>query len=459
MNIIARLFSTKDMTVGSPWKKILAFSIPLLIGNVVQQTYNAVDAMVVGKYVGDNALAAVGTTMPLLNLLIVLFVGISSGVSIMVSQYFGAKKREELSVTIGNCISMTAIASLILVVLTPFVAEPLLRLLSVPDSILAWSTDYLKIWLYGSIGFAYFNILSGVLRGMGDSTTPLLYLIVSALLNVVLDLYFVIVLDAGVAGVAIATVISQVVSAILSLLKLLRMKDVFELKPRYLQLHNDYFTRIVRLGLPTGATQAIFSMAMLVVQSLINGFGEFYIAASLVVMRVDGFIMMPNMSFGIAMTTYTGQNIGAKRMDRVLEGKKQGLRLAIGTSLILTLVIVVFGRSLMRLFSDTPELIQYGMRMLLLLVPGYIAMSVTQTLSGVMRGAGDTLTPMYVSIITAVVIRISLAYGLVYWTQRPESIFISLVSSWVAGGIINEWVFRKGSWRSRNVLIEESSGT
>lgn len=440
------------MTVGTPWKKILSFSIPLLIGNIVQQTYNAVDSMIVGKYVGDNALAAVGTSMPLLNLLIILFVGISSGVSIMVAQYFGAKKREELSITIGNCISMTAIASLILIVIAPFVTIPLLNLLSVPDSILSWSASYLRIWLMGSFSFAYFNILSGILRGMGDSFSPLVYLIISAAINVGLDLYFVAELDMGVAGVALATVISQGVSALLTLRKLMYMKDVFDMGPKYLKIKPDYFSRIARLGLPTGATQAIFSFAMLVVQSLINGFGEFYIAASLVVMRVDGFIMMPNMSFGMTMTTFTGQNIGAGKMERVLEGKRQGMRLALATSLGLTLIIVLFGRNLMNLFSDTPELIDYGMRMLLILTPGYIAMSVTQTLSGVMRGAGDTMTPMYVSIVSAVVIRVTLAYTLVHLTQRPETIFISLAVSWFSGGVINYFVFKRGHWKKNSVL-------
>jgi len=455
LKAIASLFSSKDMTVGSPWKKILSFSIPLLIGNIAQQTYNTVDSMIVGKYVGDNALAAVGTSMPLLNLLIVLFVGISTGVSIMVSQYYGAKKREELSMTIGNCISITAIASLLLVLLAPFITEPLLGLLGVPDSIMAWSSAYLRIWLFGSFSFAYFNILAGILRGMGDSFSPLLYLLISACINVGLDLYFVAQLNMGVAGAALATVISQGFSALLSLYKLLHMRDVFDLQPKHLKISASYFSRIARLGLPSGATQAIFSMAMLVVQSLINGFGEFYIAASLVVMRVDGFIMMPNMSFGLTMTTFTGQNIGAGKMDRVLEGEKQGLRLALATSLGLTLVIVLFGRNLMSLFSDTPELVDYGMRMLLLLTPGYVAMSVTQTLSGVMRGAGDTMTPMYVSIITAVVIRVTLAYGLVYLTQRPETIFISLVSSWVAGGIINYLVFKKGRWKKKSILAAD----
>lgn len=250
---------------------------------------------------------------------------------------------------------MTAIASLILVILAPIVTEPLLSLLHVPDSIMAWSTSYLKIWLYGSFSFAYFNILSGILRGMGDSFSPLLYLTISAALNIGLNLYFVISLGLGVAGVALATVISQAISAVLTLRKLAHMKEVFDLEPRYLKIKTPYLTRIARLGLPSGATQAIFSMAMLVVQSLINSFGEFYIAASLVVMRVDGFIMMPNMSFGLTMTTFTGQNIGAGKMDRVVEGKNQGLRLALYTSLGLTAIIIIFGRHLMSLFRTHPN--------------------------------------------------------------------------------------------------------
>ncbi len=452
MRALSNLFAPRDMTSGTPWKSILSFSIPLLIGNLAQQAYSAVDSMVVGTYIGDNALAAVGTSFPIINLLIVFFVAISSGVGIMVSQYFGAKRKEDLEITIGNCISITFIASLIIMALTPFITAPLLRLLDVPESIFLWSKNYLAILMYGVMGMAYFNILSGVLRGMGDSASPLLYLLISTAINIALDIYFVVSLGLGVPGVALATVIAQACSAILCLRKLYKMRDVAHLRPNHLKLHKEYLYPMLKLGIPTGMTQAIFSTSQLFVQSLVNSFGEFYIAANLLVIRVDGFIMLPNFSFGMAMTTYTGQNVGAGKLDRVQEGTKQGLILAISVSATFTLLVVLFGHQLMNLFTSTEELIDYSVRMISWLIPGYIAMSVTQVLMGVMRGSGDTMSPMWTSIVTTVAIRLPVAYTLAWYTHRPESIFISILIAWISGAIISSILYRRGKWKRSSIF-------
>ena len=306
MEFIKKFMEPVDMTEGSPWQKIVLFAVPMLVGNIAQQLYNTVDSVVVGKYVGDNALAAVGSAGPILNLLIVLFVGISVGAGIMVSQYFGAKERENLSITIGNCITLTAIATLFVMVVASLVARPLLELLSTPESIIDWCHSYLLILFIGSIGLAYYNILGGVLRGLGDSVSALAYLLVSTVINIVLDLLFVAKMGMGVNGVALATVIAQAVSALLCLLRLMKMKELFDINAGYMKLKKKYTKKIIWLGLPSGVTQAIFSMAMIVVQSLTNSFGEMFIAANVIVMRVDGFAMMPNFSFGTAMTTYAG---------------------------------------------------------------------------------------------------------------------------------------------------------
>ncbi len=447
MSVLSKLFAPRDMTTGSPWKRILSFSIPLLIGNLAQQAYSAVDSMVVGTYIGDNALASVGTNFPIINLLIVFFVAISSGVGIMVSQYFGAKRKEDLEMTIGNCISITFVSSLIIMILTPFITAPLLRFLDVPETIFQWSNSYLTILMYGVMGLAYFNILSGVLRGMGDSASPLVYLLVSTIINIVLDIYFVANLGLGVAGVALATVIAQFVSAVLCLRKLYLMRDVAHLHLCHLKFRKDYLYPMLKLGIPTGLTQAIFSVSQLFVQSLVNSFGEFYIAANLLVIRVDGFIMLPNFSFGMAMTTFTGQNVGARKLDRVQAGTKQGLILSMSTSATLTLLVVLFGHHLMGLFTSTEPLIDYSVRMISYLIPGYIAMSITQVLMGVMRGSGDTMSPMYISIITSVAIRLPVAYALAWLTGKPESIFISILVGWVSGAIISSIIYRRGKWR------------
>ena len=455
---VTRLFGQVDMTEGKPWEKIAIFTVPMLLGNIAQQLYNTVDSIVVGKYVGDNALAAVGSAGPILNLLIVLFVGISVGAGIMVSQYFGAKEREKLSTTIGNCITLTAIASLFVMVAASLVAKPLLELLDTPESIIDWCTSYLLILFIGSAGLAYYNILSGILRGLGDSVSALIYLLVSTVINIVLDLLFVANFRMGVNGVALATVIAQAISAFLCLLRLMKMKEYFDLKPGYLKPQRKYTRKIIKLGLPSGITQAILSMAMIVVQSLTNSFGEMFIAANVIVMRVDGFAMMPNFSFGTAMTTYAGQNVGAGKYDRVVKGARQGTAIAVGTAAVIVVLILAFGRQLMQIFTDTPELVSLSMNMMRILAVGYIAVAVTQTLSGVMRGAGDTMTPMWISMVSTVLIRVPLAYGLVYLTKTPQlpqgeraCLFVSLVISWVLGALITGIFYKRGKWRGKAV--------
>lgn len=455
---IKKLFEPMDMTEGKPWKSIAMFSIPMLIGNVAQQLYNTVDSIVVGHYVGDNALAAVGSATPLFNMLLVLFVGISAGVGIMVSQYFGAKAREELSKTIGTSITLTAIISLFMMIVFPPFIRTLLQMLNTPETILKDCTAYLVILLYGGAGMAFYNILSGILRGMGDSFSALVYLLIATVINIVLDVWFVAVFDMGVAGVALATVIAQGISAVLCLWKLIHMRQVFNLGKKELKMSRKYVAQIVRLGLPSGVTQAIISSAMIVVQSLTNSFGELFIAANVIVMRVDGFAMMPNFSFGMAMTTYAGQNVGAKKYDRVTQGAKQGTILAVVCSAVITGIILLFGKYLMAIFTDTAELVDMSYYMMCILAVGYIAMAITQSLSGVMRGAGDTITPMWISLFTTVMMRVPLAYGISYLTRTPhlpfgrsECIQISLLITWLTGAVVTFIFYKIGKWKTKGI--------
>ncbi len=455
-----KLFAPTDMTKGSVWKSIVMFTLPMLIGNIAQQFYSTVDTIVVGQYAenGDNAIAAVGSALPILNMLLVLFIGISAGASVMVAQYFGAKKREELSYTVGNCITITAIACVgLIAIATPFI-RPILVLLNTPAAILDGCADYLTISLVGIAGMAYYNILSGIIRGLGDSASALVYLLVATAINIVLDIYFVATLHMDVAGVALATVIAQVISSVLCLLKLARMREYFDFGWQYLKPKAQYVRTVIRLGLPSGATQAIFSSAMIIVQSLTNCFGEQFIAANVVIMRVDGFAMMPNFSFGTALTTFAGQNVGAGKYDRVSKGALQGTLLAVGCSTAITAAILLFGKSLMGVFTDTTALVDLSYRLMQILAVGYIAVAVTQSLSGIMRGAGDTMTPMWISLITTVVFRVPLAYGISYLTRTPELPFgqsvciqISLLASWVMGAVLTVIFYRFGKWKNKKV--------
>ena len=455
---LKKLFAPSDMTEGAPLNKIILFAFPMLIGNIAQQLYSTVDSIVVGKYVGDNALAAVGSSAPVYNLLLVLFIGVSTGSSIMVSQYFGAKDKESLAKSIGNSLSLTAVVSLIIMALSLVVVDPMLHLLGTPDSIFNWCHDYLFILLVGVAGMSYYNILSGVLRGLGDSVSALVYLLIACGINIALDLYFVAKLNMGVAGVALATVIAQAVSALCCLVKILRMTDVFHLKTSSLRMEKKYSMDIVRLGLPSGLTQAIFSMAMVMVQSLTNSFGEMVIAANVIIMRVDGFAMMPNFSFGTALTTYAGQNVGARKYDRVDQGAKSGTLLAVGVSAVITAIILLFGNILMYAFTDTAELVDLSMRMMRILAVGYIAMAVTQCLSGIMRGAGDTVSPMWISIFTTVIVRVPLAYAIAFATRSPEmptgnyrATFISLLISWLMGAFVTAIVYKRKKWKEKAI--------
>ncbi len=456
MQFAKRLFAPRDMTVGSPARNILLFAIPLLIGNFAQQLYNTVDAMVVGHYISDAALGAVGATGPMLNLMLVLFMGISTGASIVVSQYFGAKNREDLSRAVGSTIVLTFWSGLIITVLGMALTRPLLVLLGTPAGMLDMAVDYLAIIFLGVTACAYYNILGGVLRGLGDSVSPLLYLLLAAGLNILLDILSVTVLGMKTDGVAWATILSQGISAVLCFRRLRRMTEVLDLSRRTLRLDKPSARRIISLGLPSGIAQMVFSISSVLVQSLTNSLGPNVVTAATAIMRVDGFAMLPNFTFSIAATTFTGQNVGARRMDRVRQGMKATLAIGLTTATVLTLCILLFGGSLMRMFTQTTEIVELGISMMRILAVGYIAFCCTAVLLGVMRGAGETVRPMWISLITTVGIRMPVAYLWAYLTRSPlypngdpVCLYGSLLLAWVLGSLITIWVYRRGAWKHK----------
>ena len=453
---IKRFFAVQDMTEGSPMQKLVQFSIPLLIGNLAQQLYNTVDSIVVGKYIGDTALAAVGTAGPILNLLLVLFMGIATGASILASQYFGAKDRDTLSRVVGTTIFLTVASSLVVMVLGYFASPALIGLMNPPEDVGVGAVTYLQIIFLGILGGGAYNILSGVLRGIGDSFFPLVYLTVACLLNIVLDIVFVANFNMGVAGVAWATIIAQLISGALCLIRLLRMKNIIDVNLRTLIPDKKLTRALTKLGLPSGVTQALFSMSTIVVQSLTNSLGTATIAANVAVMRVDGFAMMPNFTYGTAATTYVGQNIGARQVGRAHKGMMDLLKLAVGTAAVLVACILLFGHFLMNMFTDTEEVIQIGLSGLRWLSLGYIAFAVTCSLQGAMRGAGETMVPMWISIVTTIVIRLPLAYLLAYLTRteawphgQPVALFSSLLISWLIGMAITVIAYKNGAWKRK----------
>lgn len=462
---LTTFFGAQDLTVGSPVTNLLKFSVPLLIGNFAQQLYSTVDSIVVGRYVGDTALAAVGATMPIVNLLLVLFMAISTGAGILVAQFFGARSWKLLNKAIGNALTLVFISSLLIMAIAIPLARPILVFLDTPVEIVDMAAAYLQIVFLGILGFGFYNIIAGILRGLGDSITPLIYLLICTSLNTVLDVWFVAGLGWGVAGAAWATIISQFISAALCIIRLLRMREIVVVSRDNLVLDRALITKLLKIGMPAGVTQAVFSLAMVVVQALTNSMGYQVITTTTAVMRIDGFAMMPNFTFGMAISTFVGQNIGAKRMDRVDQGTRVAVILALAVSTSLTLLLLIFGGSLIRLFTETPEIVSLGLRQIRILAAGYIAMSMTQVFGGIMRGAGDTMPSMWISMFTTVVFRVPAAYLLAYLTRSaawpngsPEALFFSLLISWVLGAVLTFSWFRRGNWR-RKSLLDFASGT
>ena len=444
------LFSAIDMTEGTPWKKITLFAVPLLIGNLFQQMYSTVDAIMLGRFVGDHALAAVGASMPVFFLIFVLLMGLAIGVGVMVSQYFGAKKREELSYTIGTGITLMTIVSVVLMISGPFFTRPLLTLLGTPQEIMNDSVLYMNILLIGILAVAHFNLLSGILRSLGDSYSPLIYLIISCILNIILNFFLIPPFGAG--GAALGTVIAQAVSSILCFRKICQMKDVFDMGKSYLVPKKEYVSQILKLGVPTGASQVIIVVSFMFVQPLVNNFGTMIIATNLIIMRIESIVMMPIFSFGHALTVFAGQNVGAEKMDRVNKGTKQGAILAAGTTLVLIAVIIFFGRFIAGAFTQTEEVIDSAAVWLRILAIGLFPFSFSMVLWGTIRGAGDAISPLWGAAINSIFVRIPAAYLLVYLLDSPVAIIYSVVIAMSTNTLISIIVYRMGKWRTKAIV-------
>ncbi len=452
------LFQAQDMTVGRPMSVLLRFSIPLLIGNLAQQMYSTVDSVIVGRYIGDRALSAVGTTLPIINLLLVLFMAVATGAGIMVAQYYGAKDRVSLSRSIGNALTLIVISSLLIMAVGIPLTGTLLSLTNTPPETFEMARSYLTVILWGILLFGVYNIVSGILRGLGNSVFPLLTLLLTSGLNVVLDIWFVAGLGMGVAGAAWATLLSVAISAVLCIIKLFRMHDTVPIHAADFVLAKKYSANLLRLGLPAGITQAVFSLSMVLVQALANSMGYQVVTTSTAVMRIDGFAMMPNFTYGMAIATFVGQNIGANRMDRVEQGSKDMARLAICTALGLVAMLLLLSKYLMGMFTSTPEVVDLGVRAIRILAVGYVAVAVTQVFGGIMRGAGDTMPSMWISMLT-VVVRVPVAYVWARLTASPENpagapevVFLALLTSWVIGGVATYLWYRRGTWRGKSLV-------
>jgi putative MATE family efflux protein len=479
------MLGAQDMTVGNPLRSMLLFTIPLLLGNILQLFYNTVDSIVVGQYLGPNALAATGVSMSIQFMFAVFFMTVGTGVSVMVSQFFGAKDKDNLSKTVGSSIWLILIATLLATVLGLSLSDWILTLTKCPPEILPDAKAYLQICFLGFVGMGFYNILSGILRGFGDSSFPLVVLVGSTLLNVFLDIWMVAPPDRlqigpitglgwGVAGAAWATIIAQFLSAIACLLRLISMKEIVTINRATLKLNGIIVKQIIRIGFPSGLQQMIMSMSFTFVQSIINSVkiplaglhdGAIFVAVNTAIMKVDAFAMMPAQTFNMTASTFTGQNIGADRLDRVMKGFKIVLLMASGVAIALVLGILSFGPQLLGLFINDPDpvrtakIIEVGVQVMHIMVFGYIIMAVANSVSGVMSGAGDTVAQLFIMIATNIVVRIPLTVILInssksaeYPGGRPEMIFYSMLTAFGLNVLISCIYFSTGKWKTKSVV-------
>lgn len=437
------------MTEGVIWKEILLFSIPLLLGNLFQQLYNAVDSVVVGNYIGAQALAAVGSSAPVINLLVSFFMGLAVGAGVIISRYFGARKKEELHIAVHTSLALTFAAGLVMTLIGVLISPYVLQWVGTPSDVMESSVLYLRIYFLGILSVMVYNMGSGILRAVGDSRNPLYFLIVSSVTNIILDMLFVIVFHMGIAGVGWATLIAQTISAVLTMLLLMRTKEEYQVKLKHIRFHKHMLYEIVRLGLPSGLQNAIVSFSNVIVQSNINAFGSLAMAGCGSYTKIDGFAILPVMSYSMALTTFTGQNMGAKKYDRVKHGAKTGILMSVITIVCISALLLMLGPNVLAIFSSDPTVINYGLYMMHVLAPGYIFLAISHAFNGIIRGAGITTVPMIVMVTCWCGLRMAWILTSVPLFHDIGVVFMGWPLTWIASALWLFLYYRKGKWMTR----------
>ena len=437
------------MTEGVIWKEILLFSIPLLLGNLFQQLYNAVDSVVVGNYIGAQALAAVGSSAPVINLLVSFFMGLAVWAGVIISRYFGARKKEELHIAVHTSLALTFAAGLVMTLIGVLISPYVLQWVGTPSDVMESSVLYLRIYFLGILSVMVYNMGSGILRAVGDSRNPLYFLIVSSVTNIILDMLFVIVFHMGIAGVGWATLIAQTISAVLTMLLLMRTKEEYQVKLKHIRFHKHMLYEIVRLGLPSGLQNAIVSFSNVIVQSNINAFGSLAMAGCGSYTKIDGFAILPVMSYSMALTTFTGQNMGAKKYDRVKQGAKTGILMSVLTIVCISALLLMLGPNVLAIFSSDPTVINYGLYMMHVLAPGYIFLAISHAFNGIIRGAGITTVPMIVMVTCWCGLRMAWILTSVPLFHDIGVVFMGWPLTWIASALWLFLYYRKGKWMTR----------
>lgn len=436
-----------NMTTGSPIKHILRFTGPLLIGNLFQQLYNMVDSIVVGNFVGANALAAVGACGSVNYLFFSLSAGLAAGIGVIVSHYFGAEKEEYVKSTIANSIYVLSVTAILLSILAWIISPAFLRFLNTPESILADAVIYMRTTCAGLIVIAAYNGISAILRALGDSKTPLYFLIVACLINIVLDLLFVLCFHMGVLGVALATVIAQAVAAIGSIVYAVFKNPYFKLNRQELEINMPIISQTFRLGLPLAFQTSLISISCVALQGIVNGFGETVVATYTIVNRIEQIVQQPYTSLGTAMTTFTGQNIGAGKIDRVKKGYRKTIVIVLAFSLCLLPITYLFGDQIIGIFVKEPDVIQMGKTALRITSLCYFPLGMIYIPRSVINGAGDAKFAM-INGMSEVICRIVFSQILTkipffgYW-----GIWITTGATWTVTALVCIWRYIQGKWK------------
>lgn len=432
-----------DMTQGDITRHIIGFALPLLLGNLFQQLYNTVDTWVLGNYASNEAYSAVGAVGPIVNTLIGFFMGLSSGAGVVISQYYGARREEDVNKAVHTAIAMTLALGVLFTIaglaFTPF----MLKLMNMPAGVAPDATIYLSVYFSGVLGLMLYNIGAGILRAVGDSTRPFYYLVVCAVMNTALDLLFVLVLPMGVAGVALATVLSQCTSAVLVILTLLRTESCIRFRFRQLRFHWQILRKIFSVGIPAALQMAVTAFSNVFVQSYINYFGPDCMSGWTTYARVDQLLFLPMQSIALAATTFVGQNLGSDQPQRARQGVRRAMILALAATVILTVPVVIFAPGIVAFFNDKPAVITYGSLLLRWLSPFYVLCCFNQVYSGALRGAGNSRAPMIIMLSSFVVFRQIYLFVMARVCNEILPIAMSYPAGWLLCSVLTVLYYHK----------------
>ena len=438
--------NTLLMTQGNIWKLLITFSIPLIIGNLLQQMYNTADSIIVGNFVGSNGLAAVGSGTALINLIIAFAQGASVGAGVVVSQYIGADKKDKIKISVHTSICISIILGLILSLLGIFASPSLLIMMKTPKVVLKSSILYLQIYCGGLIFNVIYNMATGILNAAGNSKKPLVYLAIASFTNIILDLLFIKIFKLGVMGAAIATDISQAISCILAIGYLLKVKSDYKLYIKDLKINKETAVKIIKIGLPTAIQNIVISFSNVLVQSSVNAYGATAMAGYAAYLKIDGFNILPVLSISMAVTTFTGQNVGANRLDRVKKGMYSSLIMVLVYTVFIGAVLLIFSHQVLGLFTHSAQVIMYGQLAMKYFCPYYFLLGILNVFAGTVRGAGKGIPPMIILLFSMCIFRILWIKIALPFYSSIDGVFILYPISWLVGAILMIFYTKFGKW-------------